>query len=146
MKFIGKSKSILATILSVAILITSSSVAFAQGSSTIANTVTPQSDILPKTMTLGNFKIDTLVNTKEKQKIKFTDLKTGKEEYLETSLENGKYVYLSTSEVGVNKVESGADVITITDQKTKEVKVISKKDVTASEITTQSWPRYGTPI
>lgn len=91
------------------------------------------------------------------QKIKFTNLKTGEIEYLETILENGKYSYLSTSKLGKFRTESASDkvgAIKITNLDTKEVKYLTPNKnsdtIAAQNATTQgsitpqstSWYRW----
>lgn len=72
----------------------------------------------------NGFEMETIDDTKEHQKIKFTNLETGEVEYVESILENGKYVYFSTNDEGKQKIESVNGTIKITDQETKEVKYL----------------------
>lgn len=94
---------------------------------------------LPINAIENGYRVETLINTKEKQKIKFTNLKTGEVEYLESFLENGKYSFLSTSKAGKQKIESvDRNTVKITNEDTNEVKYATRKDVPSDSFKTQS--------
>jgi hypothetical protein len=96
-------------------------------------------DILPDNAIENGYKVETLINTKEKQKIKFTNIKTGEVEYLESFLENGKYSFLSTSKAGKQKIESvDSNTVKITNEDTKEVKYATRKDIPSLKTQSQN--------
>lgn len=120
-------KKLLSLVLSLVVMLTYSTSIFAAGPM-----VTPSATVILPTTIQNDYKIETLEDSDEHQKIQITNIKTGEVEYSESFFKNGKYEYLSTSKEGRNSVENVNGTINITNLDTKEVKIINTKPVVTS--------------
>lgn len=117
-------KKLLSIVLTLVLMLTCTMNVFAAGS-----TVTPSATIIQ-----DNFKIETLENSKEHQKIKITNSKTGEVEYTESFLKNGKYEYFSTTNKGKNQIENVNGTTKVTNLDTKEIKIYTEPVVTSNTV------------
>lgn len=124
-------KKFLSIILSLCLVFTFTSNVFAANSTFVDLELKSVPD-LPEAIDANGFRMETVKNTKENQKIKFTNKETGEVEYIESILENGKYSYISTSNAGKQKVENVDGKIRITNLNTKEVKYVEQEDITTN--------------
>lgn len=133
-------KKFLSIVLALVLMLTYTMSAFAAG----------LTDTTSTTVIQNGYKIETLENSKEHQKIKLTNLKTDEVEYAESFLKNDKYVYSATTKEGKSTIEPVNGTVKITNENTKEVKyskpvVTSNTTVKKSTVTPliAGWDAYG---
>ena len=132
-------KKLLSIVLTLVLMLTYTMSAFAAGSA-----VTSSAVVTPSTG--DNYKVETIMDTKDYQKIKFTNLKTGDIEYLESFLKNGKYEFLTTNKDGRTRIEKVNGTIKSTNLDTKVIKYQPIITSTSTSTSTSNKPIVSSSI